>query len=230
MSLPADFDFASYTEQVVSYTSANLSVARSEGSLAGRIHLLTTAAERDLVRFGDQQAFERVACAPGCSSCCVVNIAVLVPEAITIARYLRRHLDEDSLAAVKARLKELYRKTRWLDDEERLFLRMSCAFLDPDGKCLIHKVRPLLCRSITSLDGTLCQEAIALMPLGEAPVVVMNLFQKEFFEAVYQGLARGVGELGWDDRPWQLSAALHSLLNDTGIVERYLLGESVVCH
>jgi Fe-S-cluster containining protein len=193
------------------------------------MHLLVTALERDLKRFGEPAHESRLACGPGCGICCVLNVSVLFPEAVAIAWYVRRRLSDEAIEKLKDRLYRLLVKTRWLDDEERLFLRESCGFLDADGKCLIHAVRPLLCRSITSLDGTTCHDAVVSMPLGESPVVLMNLFQKEFFETVYEGLAQGLAAVGWDDRPWQLTTAIHKLLNDETLVGRFLDGERVVC-
>lgn len=225
-----EFDFSSYGDQVRSFTRHLFGCARLPGSLSGCMHLLTTAVERDLQRFGNQALLARAACQPGCSTCCVVNVTVLAPEAIAIAGYLRRRLPPTRLAGLSTRIADLARETRWLDDEERLCVQKPCAFLDAAGWCTIHRVRPLLCRSMTSLDAADCRAAITAALLGEEPAVLVNLFQKALLEAAYLGLAKGLAELGLDSRPYRLAFAVHHLLQDEGQEGGYLEGQRLTCH
>jgi len=172
----------------------------------------------------------RIACGPGCGACCVLNVSVLFPEAITISWYLQKALGEAQLEKVRVRLHELLIKTRWLDDEERLFLREPCAFLDQKGLCMIHKVRPLLCRAITSMNPSRCREAIAMVPLNGQPSIEMNLFQKNLFEAVYQGLQAALEDAGLDHRPRRLTSVVLALLVEPDMVGSFAAGEQVQVH
>lgn len=224
------FDFSVYAEKIADYIRSELWTSKDRAGVAGHMHLLTTAVERDLLQFGDSEELAHVACAPGCDSCCVVNVAVLIPEAITIFHYLLHHYPANHCDAISARLDELSRRTRWLDDEERLLTREPCAFLDSDGLCAIHKVRPLLCRSVSSLDSETCRHAVAAVALGEPPSIAMNLFQKTLFDAAFRGLSLGLAELGLDDRSWRLTDAVCSLLKNADMVERFLAGESIAHH
>ena len=221
------FDFSDYALQVRKVSKALLCSGGGSAEISGRIHLLAVATERDLTRFGDSAERAQVACGPGCGACCVLNVAVLFPEAITIAWFLRRRFSDQQLDSLCARLKDLLTRTRWLDDEERLFVRVPCAFLDAKGCCMIHSVRPLLCRSITSTDPEVCHDAVAMAPLDGVPCVKMNLFQKQFIDTVYTELAGALEELGLDHRPRRLSAAVLTLLAEPGLVGTFLSGGAV---
>ena len=221
------FDFSGYALQVRKVSKTLMSSGRGLAEISGRMHLLAVATEKDLARFGEPAERSLVACGPGCGACCVLNVSVLFPEAVAIAWFLKRRFSDVQREELRDRLQNLIIRTRWLDDEERLFVRVPCAFLDQHGSCMIHFVRPLLCRSITSTDPQSCHDAIAMAPLEGAPSVEMNLFQKQFIDTVYTALAGALEDLGLDHRPRRLSAAILALLNDTGIVPAFVSGETV---
>jgi Fe-S-cluster containining protein len=224
MARPMDFD--RYAIIVQELAAPHLAVARGAKDLAELMAVLTRRAEEDLAAGLSQQEGVHIACAAGCGSCCVVNVAVLFPEAAAIVWHLRRR-QEDSLKWVARRVAGLYRQVSWLDDEERILLRRPCAFLDEAGSCSIYPVRPLLCRSITSTDPARCREAIAMEALGEAPPVLMNLFQKGLMNAAYRGVAAALADRGLDGRGTKLTVAVHRLLTDPQAVARYLAGGPV---
>lgn len=228
--MQTSFDFSSYSWQVRKFSRSIMSSGTNAAEISGRMHLLTVAAERDLARFGESPETSRVACGPGCGACCVLNVDVLIPEAIAITWFLQRRLSSGERYDLRTRLQDLLSRTRWLDDEERLFLRAPCAFLDERGSCLIHAVRPLLCRSITSTDPATCREEIAMVALNGAPTVEMNLFQKQMVDTVYCELGGALEFLGLDCRPRRLSAAVLTLLAEPEIIELYVAGEKVPIH
>lgn len=224
------FVFSDYAWQVRKFSRSLMSAGSNAAEISGRMHLLAVATERDLARFGDSAEASRVACGPGCGACCVLNVAVLLPEAVAISWFLQRRFSDEGLDALRGKLQELIKRTRWLDDEERLFLREPCAFLDERGDCVIHVVRPLLCRSITSTDPATCHDEIAMVPLNGAPMVEMNLFQKKLVETVYCELGAALEFLGLDHRPRRLSSAVAALLAEPEMIGLYVSGEKVPIH
>ncbi len=95
---------------------------------------------------------------------------------------------------------------------------------------MIHVVRPLLCRSITSANAEKCHEAIALAALDGAPTVEMNLFYKNLAEVVYRAVAETLEELGLDHRPRRLTSAVLGLLSEPEILSYYLSGKPIPLH
>lgn len=225
-----DFDFSSYAWQVRKFSRSLMSSGRNAVAISGRMHLLAVATERDLARFGSSPKTSRVACGPGCGACCVLNVSVLLPEAVAITWFLRRRFSAETLGILREKLQDLLTHTRWLDDEERLFLRKPCAFLDELGSCMIHVVRPLLCRSITSTDPEACREEIAMVALNGAPVVEMDLFQKQLVDTVYCELGGALEYLGLDHRPRRLSSAVLALLEDPEVISLFVPGKTVPIH
>ncbi len=150
-------------------------------------------------------------CGPGCSSCCVVNVSTLMPEGFAIVRYICQQGDKWT-KRVTERLEALWRDVRGLDDDDRLFVRRPCAFLDDAGRCSIYPVRPLLCRSVTSTSALSCREALANKLLGNEDGVLMNQFQQSLYEALFSGVAAGVEDCGLDGRSFQLTGLIRYLL------------------
>jgi len=157
------------------------------------------------------------ACGPGCGTCCSINVSILEPEALGIADFISTNFTPADLEQLLLSLEILHRDTRWLDDEERMMVRRSCAFLDPQQNCSIHPVRPLMCRSITSTDPGRCRDAIAMLALGEPPQVICNLEQKQLFEAAYLGFASALQQNQCDDSSYRLAGLLFDhLVNKKG--------------
>jgi len=157
------------------------------------------------------------ACGPGCGTCCSVNVSILEPEALGITAFIEQSLSAENRTQIVSKLETLHLDTRWLDDEERMMVRKSCAFLDEQQNCSIHPVRPLKCRGLTSTDPAQCRDAIAMLALGEAPRIVCNLEQKQLFDAAYQGLATALGEYACDNKVYRLTGLLyHYLHNEKG--------------
>ncbi|WP_303720229.1 YkgJ family cysteine cluster protein [Malonomonas rubra] len=162
----------------------------------------------------------QIACGPGCCSCCVINVAILLPEGFAIVRYLKQQEREH----VAERLEDLWRQVRGLDDDERLFVQRSCAFLDEDGNCSVYPVRPLLCRSVTSTCSNSCREALNSKFLGEEKAVLMHQFQQGLYEGLFSGVAAGLEISGLDGRSYPLAGLVRYLLQDSEFETAWLEG------
>ncbi len=202
-----------------------LTIARGADEVAAAVQQLQRRCEDFLARQLADGSGRHIACGPGCGTCCAVNVAVLLPEAIAITRHLRDNFSPQARDELATRFDDLRRSVRWLDDDERIFLRRSCAFLDADGSCLIWPVRPLLCRSITSTDAEACREALAAPIFGEERPILMNLVQKELFEEAFHALGEALERLGWDRRSFKLTCAVPPLLRQPRLLEEFLRGE-----
>ena len=74
---------------------------------------------------------EQIVCKPGCSSCCVAGLTIVMVEAVVLGKALGL-------------------------DPERVFLQAGqpplktegyCPLLDDDNRCIAHGERPLICRT-----------------------------------------------------------------------------------
>ncbi|AMV72601.1 hypothetical protein JCM30471_11200 [Desulfuromonas carbonis] len=158
-----------------------------------------------------RQEASLVACGPGCGHCCIVNVAVLEPEALLVAREVNR-LPPQQRAKVRERLRKLDWETAGMTDEERLVMQRPCAFLDAAGNCSIHPVRPLLCRKLTSTSAEDCEQARVRAVFGETLSLTADLCHGQVYESAFTALAEGLREAGCDDRSRRLSASVLGLL------------------
>jgi Fe-S-cluster containining protein len=164
-------------------------------------------------------------CSPGCPHCCVLNVAILLPEGLVIAGWLRDHLQPAEFAALHDRLVRHSCWVRWMDDDERILKRAGCPFLGADGKCMIYPVRPLVCRAAHSLDRACCQESFRPAVTGERLPVPLDLLRQSVFDTAFVSLAASLRHHGLDDRSIELGCGVLAFLDQPDNRGRYLSGE-----
>ncbi len=197
--------------------TAALTEVRNAASLALAVTKCAAAAESAC-------SGRQLACTAGCPHCCVLNVAILLPEGMAIADWIRERLSPSELDAVKERL-EVHRSwARWMDDEERIVKKASCPFLDAAGRCLIHPVRPLACRGVASLDSKSCQEAFIPIYTDEERTVLADLVRKAAYDTGFSALAQALRFHGLDDRSIELGCGVMAFLEHPEYRELVLSG------
>jgi len=207
-----------FGSELTSALSVTLAGALDAGSLARAV--TECAAAADLV------CRERpIACSSGCPHCCVLNVTVLLPEAMIIADWLRERLPQPELDAVQGRISDHCRRVRWMEDDERITKQIFCPLLDTHGNCTIHAVRPLVCRAVASLDRTSCLEAFDPIITDEQRLVSADLLRQAVFDEAFMALASSFSHRGLDDRSIELGRGVLAFLERPELRERLLSGE-----
>jgi Fe-S-cluster containining protein len=219
------FNLEKYLDQVQRTTMEHLSAATNKDALAEMMKMITEAAEGELAVHRD--GGEHIACRAGCGTCCSLNVAVLFPEVIAIVEFVRTHWPPERQRMLEDRVAELFGHIRWLDEEERISLRQSCAFLDESSACTIYPVRPLICRAITSIDAHHCEEALEAATTGAERPIFMNMFQKSLMEGTFIAVAQGLTQLGFDDNSGELTVGVQAFLETPALAERFLERKNV---
>lgn len=165
-----------------------------------------------------------MACAAGCPHCCVLNVAALLPEALLIADWIGERLGKPELDQLKRSLAGHRSSTRWMEDEERVAKHALCPFVDSSGSCLIHPVRPLACRAVTSLDSGSCREALAPVIADEARLVPTDLLRQSVYDAVFKALAGAISVRGLDHRSIELGSGVLAFLEHPEYRDSFLIG------
>lgn len=166
-----------------------------------------------------------IACSAGCPHCCVLNVAILLPEGMVIADWLRERLPPSALNALRERLAAHCRRVRWMEDDERISKQVACPLLDVDGNCTIHPVRPLVCRAVASLDRTSCREAFNPVITDEERLVSADLLRQTVFDEAFMALVRALSHHGLDDRSIELGRGVLAFLEHPELRERLFSGE-----
>ncbi|MBJ6725521.1 YkgJ family cysteine cluster protein [Geomesophilobacter sediminis] len=185
---------------------------------------LTRAVQRSAEAAEDFCRERPLACAAGCPHCCVLNVAVLLPEAMIIASWIQAQFSPTVFGALRERLNFHLSWSRWMDDEERIAKRMQCPMLDETGRCAIHPVRPLSCRGVASLDAASCHEAFRPIITDEAPLVVADLLRKALYNEAFTALARALRHHRLDDRSIDLGLGVVGFLDRPECRELLLCG------
>lgn len=204
-----------FTANLVDEIEAMLATARDAESMAKVVAEAAAAAEEPC-------RGRPMACAAGCPYCCVLNVAVLLPEAMTIAAWLAGRFTPDALTALREALAEHRSWARWMDDEERIIKKAFCPLLDSAGSCSVHPVRPLACRGVTSLDSESCKEAFDPVITDEMRLVPADLLRKETYDEAFTALANALGNAGFDDRSIELGSGVLLFLEHPHLRELFL--------
>lgn len=149
-----------------------------------------------------------MACTRGCPHCCVLNVSVLLPEAMRIAETIRTEWPETAWSALQERLVHHSNWERWMDDEERVMRGAFCPLLDSKGNCSIHPVRPLVCRGVASLDSNSCRSAFDPIIDEHDRSVPTDLQRRAAYDQAFIALGRALANHGLDDRSIELGVGI----------------------
>lgn len=158
-----------------------------------------------------------VACKLGCSHCCVLNVSVLLPEAVAIAGWLSMHCVGAACDAQLKRLQSHALRVRWMEDSERIHKQILCPFIDARGGCSIYPVRPLVCRSVTSLDKEACLETLNPDQTEAIQAVPMDTTRKTIMDTAFCTLARAMKQQPMMGRSIELSNGVVAFLANPGL-------------
>lgn len=169
----------------------------------------------------------QMACYKGCAHCCVLNVSVLVPEAIRIGNWIIRQLSDTEQASVMKRLHDHACWVRWMDDEERIFRRAYCPLLADDGSCMVYPVRPLVCRGVTALDQLQCRDAFEPVPEDITRSVQTDLLRRMVYEQVFSILGEALKQQHLDGRSLELGTGVLLCMQTPKWADQYRRGEQV---
>jgi len=162
-----------------------------------------------------------MACARGCRHCCVLNVAVLLPEAMRIAETITA----TAWSALQKRLEFHSNRERWMDDEERMMRAAFCPLLDTDGSCSIHPVRPLACRGVASLDSGRCKRAFNPIIDDETDrTVPADLVRQTAYDRAFMALGRVLANHGLDERSIELGVGVLAFARNPELKTLFISG------
>lgn len=214
-------------EEVEWRADGALAAARSVGDVADLLAEIEGVVARAL-RTARPEGMPQAACGPGCAGCCTVNVGTLALEGAVAAAWLRERLAPHDRAATAARLLAFHEHVRWLEDHQRVAERLACPLLDPAGRCTVHPVRPLACRSVSSLDAGECATALAGSSDGEGePLVRMDVAQQALYQEALAALGAVLGRRGIDARTRDVSGMIGIFLADAALLTALLGGARV---
>ena len=202
--------------------AALLSAARGNGNVeTGLMQALALCADRAEAHCAGRE----MACARGCRHCCVLNVSVLLPEAMRIAETIRAEWPAPAWSTLLKRLESHSNRERWMDDEERVMRGAFCPLLDAGGACSIHPVRPLACRGVASQDSSCCRSAFDPIIDDECDrSVPADLMRQTAYDQAFMALGRTLASHGLDDRSIELGVGILAFAHNPDCKPLYLSG------
>lgn len=162
----------------------------------------------------------KLACAPGCSHCCITEVTVLPPEVITITDYIKANFSDREKLELSERMNEH-------QEERQLEQRRPLCPLNVKGHCTIYPVRPFTCRTFHSFDLSACYKKFVVD--GDPPGSPLPPMQGERFDALalfWNSAVTTFRSLGVTEmNDYELVSALQIALNDPSVGDRLLSGE-----
>lgn len=165
------------------------------------------------------------ACQPGCDSCCHNQVELTAPEALLLGSYLAAKIPAENLQPLLARVEtsEAGRAGKTKVQLAALRAELPCPFLK-DSRCSVYEVRPLMCRSMHSLEAESCRRELA----------DPNLNLVEFYShrhiinlSISQGLIDACLAMGYEPGPVDLTLAMRHYFSRSDLAESWLNREAV---
>ena len=214
-----DIDLRKIESRLFQVAAELLATAHDQKGLTAVMSAFTDSVE-------ELAGHQEVACRAGCSHCCVLNVAVLLPEAAVIAAWLEQQTPVNDRESLLLQLRQQAVRVRWMEDSERIHRSTVCPFLDQAGRCGIYPVRPLVCRGVTSLDRGLCREVLDPSVFDSSFAVPMDTVRKLVIDVAFCALAHALDRQKIMSRSIELSAGVSIFLGRPELVRSLLQGES----
>lgn len=182
-------------------------------------------AEEVAPRFISETDLGKIECSAGCSWCCRQPLQVSILGAISVAAYIL----DNGLKDHYSPLLETYVQTIAPYEYDHLRLKECfepCPFLGAGERCGVYEARPVVCRAFHSTDKRCCEKVIVERSKDRNIPMFSRYFG--FIGMRLSGARQALKDMGFDDRPVVLGAAVKLLLDDfEGVTEKWLDGEDV---
>lgn len=161
-----------------------------------------------------------LACQPGCSYCCYLEIEVRPDEAFLIADHLRQNCSRHERQAVLEKARANAARLAPLSAEQKETANLACPLLK-EGLCTVYPARPGACRAFHALLRGLCRRSFKHpddldSPQSQAPEI------RKAMDIVEAAIVVGLMDCGFDVQPKELNAALAEALSQPKLEQAWL--------
>ncbi|MGE3180408.1 MAG: YkgJ family cysteine cluster protein [Phycisphaerae bacterium] len=164
-------------------------------------------------------------CRAGCSSCCYLQVAITIPEAILIATRLRETRSPEAFETLRGKFRDMRVRLRRSSIEQRARMQVPCVLLGADGACSIYAFRPIGCRGYTSFSKNACDAArTAEQPGHDGP---LDRIAWAAASAVSEGLSAGLRDSAVDSHHYEFHSVVSPILDEPLLTEAWQRGEDV---
>lgn len=166
-----------------------------------------------------------LACQEGCDACCHNMVELTPPEALLIGHFINQHFSEAEKDLV---LTQVAKNLALAAGRSKVALaavrqELPCPLLR-GSKCLVYRIRPLVCRAMHALNRERCE---ADLHTGSLAGSQYYDHRHEITLSVSAGILEGCRAVGCQAGTLDLSRVLHVFFTQENPVERWIMGEEV---
>jgi Fe-S-cluster containining protein len=183
--------------------------------------------DREISTFTSHESLPKpIACKIGCHYCCFNQPVVTPPEAFLIGHHVEQGFTNHEKQGLIHRIKHVVEVTKDKTPDEIAMIRyeLPCIFLK-DGMCNIYTVRPVVCRTCTSIDAEHCKAVFE----SRNHMARLRCYHhiREIFQKVQKNLVNQCMEMGCQSDLLFLAEALRDYFNIPNATQAWLQGKRI---
>jgi Fe-S-cluster containining protein len=183
--------------------------------------------DRAIRQFISHESLPRpIECRPGCHYCCFNQPVVTPPEALLMGYYVERTFTDQEKQALIHRIENVIDVTTGKTPDEIAMIRyeLPCIFLK-DGMCKIYTVRPVVCRTCTSIDAEHCKDVFE----SRNHLARLRCYHhiREIFQRVQKDLVNKCREMGCQSDLLFMAGAIGDYFKHPNPTDAWLQGKRI---
>ncbi len=169
---------------------------------------------------------EPIDCKPGCHYCCFNQPVVTPPEALLLGHHVEQTFTHQEKQELIHRITNVVEITnsKSLDEIAMLRYELSCIFLK-DGMCMVYQVRPVVCRTCTSISAEHCK--MIFESRNHRARLKCYKHIREIFQTVQTELIDSCQRMGCQSDLLYLAEGIKDYLKHPRPIALWLKGESI---
>jgi len=181
--------------------------------------------DREIRQFTSHESLPKaIECKTGCHYCCFNQPVVTPPEALLIGYYVEQTFADQEKQELIHRINHVVEKTNGKTPDQIAMIRyeLPCIFLK-DGMCRIYKVRPVVCRTCTSIDAAHCKMVFE----SRDHLARLRCYHhiRDIFQMVQTNMVSRCREMGCQSDLLFMAEAIRDYLNSPNPIEAWLQGK-----
>ena len=169
---------------------------------------------------------EPVACKVGCFYCCYYEVVLTPSEALLLGNHVKQTYSKGALADLMKKIDRTLnlREGRSVEERAKVLHDTPCIFL-AGGRCSVYDVRPFACRSLHSLDGRKCKEAV----MARRRVVEFTGYTHRYyvFQTAKAALTQFCEQMGCQTTELTIAKAMKEYFERPGLTTAWIRGGEV---
>jgi Fe-S-cluster containining protein len=183
--------------------------------------------DRAILKFTSHESLPKaIECKTGCHYCCFNQPVVTPPEALLIGHHVEQTFTDHEKQGLIQKINHVVEITKDKTPDEIAMIRyeLPCIFLN-NGLCRVYEVRPVVCRTCTSIDATHCKDVFE----SRNHMARLRCYHhiRDIFQNVQKHLVNQCMEMGCQSDLLFLAEAIRDYFNIPNPTESWLKGKKI---